>query len=75
MNGGAAALADYPQIVTVLDRIVDAGVARHHAERYLRYGRVRVDGRPVTDPHVLVAADAEVTLRRRPRTVETLRAS
>jgi predicted ATPase len=56
-------MADYPTVATVLDRLLAAGIARHHAERHLRYGRVRVDGAPVTDPHAVVPDGAPVVLR------------
>lgn len=59
-------MADYPTIRTVLDRLVAAGIARHHAERHLRYGRVHVDGRPVTDPNSPVNEGQRVVLRHPP---------
>lgn len=57
-------MADYPTIRTVLDRLVDAGVAQHHAERHIRYGRVTIDGTPVQDPHTLVERDQRVVLHK-----------
>lgn len=48
---------------TVLQRLLDAGIARHTAERHLRYGRVQVDGVPTTDPAAPVERDQRVVLR------------
>lgn len=38
-------------MTTVLERLLLAGVAEHRAYAHLRYGRVRVDGVPTTDPN------------------------
>lgn len=57
-------MSDYPTVTTVLDRLLAAGIARHNAERHLRYGRVRVDGRPVTDPHTVAPHGVTVVLHR-----------
>lgn len=57
-------MSDYPTVHTVLDRLLAAGIARHHAVRHLRYGRVRVDGVPVTDPSVVAEPSARVVLYR-----------
>lgn len=35
---------------TVLDRLLAHGLTRHVAERHIRYGRVRVDGMPTSNP-------------------------
>lgn len=59
-----ALMSDYPPIHTVLDRLLAAGIARHHAERHIRYGRVRVDGVPTTDPHTPASPPARVVLYR-----------
>lgn len=56
---------------TVLQRLLAAGLDRHHAERHLRYGRVRVDTVPVTDPTTSVTRDQVVTLRQSPATEVT----
>jgi hypothetical protein len=55
-------VSDYPTVGTVLDRLIAAGIAPHHAERHLRYGRVRVDGHPVCDPHTPVDPGVRVEL-------------
>jgi 16S rRNA U516 pseudouridylate synthase RsuA-like enzyme len=55
-------VSDYPTIPTVLDHLLAAGIARHNAERHLRYGRVQVDGRPVTDPNTAIGRDSRVVL-------------
>jgi hypothetical protein len=49
--------------LTVLDRFVRAGFAEHVARRHLRYGRVRVDGVPTTDPATPAERPVSVTLR------------
>jgi hypothetical protein len=48
--------------VIVLDRFLRAGVPEHVARRHLRYGRVRVDGVPTTDPATPAAPSVPVTL-------------
>lgn len=50
--------------MTVLDRLLAAGIARHVAERHLRYARVRVAGVPTTDPATPVDPTTPVVLRR-----------
>lgn len=57
-------MADYPTVVTVLDRLVAFGIAEHVARRHVRYGRVRVDGVPITDPHTPASPVARVVLHR-----------
>ncbi len=49
--------------MNVLDRLIAAGIARHHAERHLRYGRVTVNGEPTTDPTRPADPPATVVLR------------
>jgi RNA-binding protein YlmH len=56
-------MADYPTILTVLDHLTSAGHPQHHAHRWLRYGRVTVNGRSVVDPHTPVSARAVVVVR------------
>lgn len=63
---GERVMADYPHTVTVLDRMLAAGIARHNAETHLRYGRVHVDGHPVTQPNTPVTRQQSVVLRRPP---------
>jgi hypothetical protein len=58
-------MADYPTILTVLDRLTHAGHPQHHVHRWLRYGRVTVDGRPVVDPYTPVDGGAVVVVRGR----------
>ena len=48
--------------LTVLDRFVHAGIAEHTARRHLRYGRVRVDGVPTTNPATPADPPLTVTL-------------
>lgn len=48
--------------MTVLDRMLAAGIARHTAERHLRYWRVRVDGVPTDDPNHPADPPARVLL-------------
>lgn len=48
--------------MTVLDRLVAAGISRVAAERHLRYWRVRVDGVPTDDPNHPAAPPARVVL-------------
>jgi hypothetical protein len=56
-------MADYPHIATVLDHLTRAGHPQHHVHRWLRYGRITVDGRPVVDPYIPVVGGAVVVLR------------
>lgn len=48
--------------MTVLDRMLNAGITRHTAERHIRCGRVRVDGVPTTDPTTPADPPARVVL-------------
>jgi len=48
--------------VTVLERLLHAGIPEHIARRHLRYGRVRVGGVPTTDPATPADPPAPVTL-------------
>jgi hypothetical protein len=48
--------------MTVLERFLLAGVAEHTARRHLRYGRVRVNGIPTTDPATPADPPVSVTL-------------
>lgn len=49
--------------MTVVERMVAAGIARHRAEAHIRYDRVRVDGVAVVSPDHPAAPPARVVLR------------
>ena len=53
-------MADYVDTTTLIDRVTALGHAQHVAARHIRYGRVRVNGEPVTDPYTVVADTATV---------------
>jgi hypothetical protein len=59
-------MSAYPEVVTVLDRLLTAGLARHAAVTAVRYGRVYLDGQPVTQAHTPVAPGQQVTVNRAP---------
>lgn len=48
--------------MTVLDRLLAAGISRVAAERHLRYWRVRVDGVPTDNPNHPASPPARVVL-------------
>jgi hypothetical protein len=50
-----------PEIPTVFDRLVGAGLSQERIEQHLA-GRVRVDGEPVTDPDRTAPPPARVVL-------------
>ncbi|GAA1194984.1 hypothetical protein GCM10009608_33030 [Pseudonocardia alaniniphila] len=49
-------------VVTVLDRLVAAGLSPERAEEHLRSGRVQVDGETVTDGDRAAPAPARLVL-------------
>ena len=51
-----------PEIPTVFDRLVGAGLSQERIEQHLAAGRVRVDGEPVTDPDRPAPPPARVVL-------------
>ncbi len=59
-------MSTYPEIVTVLDRLLTAGLARHAAVTALRYGRVHLDGRVVTSPHTVAEPGQQIVVNRAP---------
>ena len=51
-----------PEIPTVIDRLVAAGLLQERIEQQLTAGRVRVDGELVTDPDRPAPPPARVVL-------------
>jgi hypothetical protein len=51
-----------PEIPTVIDRLVAAGLLQERIEQHLTAGRVRVDGELVTDPDRPAPPPARVVL-------------
>jgi hypothetical protein len=54
------------QQLTVLDRLVEAGIAPQRALAHLKRGWIELDGRPVSDPALPADKPAHVELRMRP---------
>lgn len=52
-----------PRTVTVLDRLVAAGISRDRAVQHLHAGRVHIDGATTTDPDTPAGRPARVVLR------------
>ncbi len=53
--------------MTVLEHLVKSGIGYHEAVRHLRYGRIRVNGRTVTDPDLQVDHQGRVQQWAEPR--------
>jgi hypothetical protein len=53
---------EHPEIPTVFDRLVAAGLSQERIERHLTAGRVHVDGELVTDPYRPAPPPARVVL-------------
>jgi hypothetical protein len=53
---------EHPEIPTVFDRLVAAGLSQERIEQHLTAGRVRVDGELVTDPYRPAPPPARVVL-------------
>jgi len=51
---------------TVLDRLLDSGIAEQRARTHLQRGWVWLDGTFVTDPKQLAERPAKVEMRNRP---------
>ena len=51
-----------PEIPTVFDRLLAAGLSQERIEQHLTAGRVRVDGELVTDPDRPAPPPARVVL-------------
>lgn len=54
------------QQLTVLDRLVEAGITADRALAHLKRGWVELDGKTVTDPDLPADKPAHVELRMRP---------
>jgi S4 domain len=53
-------MSDYPRLETVRDYLLDHGCTPITADRWVRYGRVRVDGVVVTNPYQVISPGGHV---------------